>query len=269
MNYNILFIDTRNDYKRVMSTCNVLHILCTGGSISFMFRDVRYNIAPRDYVILPNASLASGFSASAGFSGIGMSLSDTYVARMAIRSDYGITGHLSLLQNPVMRLTERDFRVCLDGMTHLRRRLDDRQHAFYDEMTGSLLTAHILDLYDIHARTNTQTPVSEHTAVMLRRFIEMLYRGEYITHRDLGHYASELCVTPHYLSEICRKACGRPASYWIDRFTVNHITRMLCTKDVPIGDIASRFNFSSLSYFSRYVQRHIGMSPSEYRNSIK
>ena len=103
---------------------------------------------------------------------------------------------------------------------------------------------------------------------LLRRFVGMLYDGEYREHRDLAYYASRLCITPHYLSEVCRYTCGRPATYWIDRFTMQEITRLLACKELPLAGIAERLNFSSLSYFSRYVQKRLGTSPSTYRSNI-
>ena len=258
----IVFSDRVTGFGLADTPGRVLHILCLGGGMSFMLHDVRYNIAARDYVILPDAALATAFTA------IVMSLSESFVASLALRSNYGIIGHLSLLQNPVMRLTEDDFRTCREAMETLRRRMaGSAAHLFRDEMLGHLLMAHVLDLYDIHARNRRWDDVPERAQSLLRRFIGMLYGGEYIAHRDLAYYASRLCVTPHYLSEICRKASGRPASYWLDRFTVNEVTRLLLDKNVPLADIAARMNFSSLSYFSRYVQKHTGLSPSDYRRS--
>lgn len=132
---------------------------------------------------------------------------------------------------------------------------------------GSLLTAHILDLYDIHAQSNKELQVSERVTSLLRKFIELLYGGGYVRNRDLEFYASRLCVTPHYLSEICKKVSGKPASYWIDRFTMQEITRLLRQKELSLTEIAERMNFSSVSYFSRYVQKRINLSPSEYRKN--
>lgn len=265
---DIRFCDSLADCDLSLMAGHVLHILCVGGSMGFVFQEVRYNVAPGDYVILPNASLASRFSASADFTAVIMSLSESLVASMAIRSDYGIIGHLSLLQNPVMKLSAHDFDVCLEGMTRLRARMADVGHLFRGEMLEHLLMAHVLDLYDIHARGNALHGVSKRTADLLLRFVRMLHGGEYMAARDLGHYASRLCVTPHYLSEVCRKVSGRPATYWIDRFTVGAIVRMLGRNELSLTDISERFGFSSLSYFSRYVQRHIGLSPSQYRNDV-
>ena len=261
----IVFVDSWQEMNNLRYAGRVMHILCSNGSMGFTFQDTRYNISPGDYVILPNAALASGFSASDGFRGILMNLSEAFVASIAIRSNYGIAGHLSLLRNPVMKLFGRDFRLCEAALQYLRMRMEDGRHLFREELLGSLLTAHILDLYDIHARSHKDLPVSERVASLLRRFMELLYNGEYVRNRDLGFYASRLCVTPHYLSEICKKVSGKPASYWIDRFATQEIARLLRQKDLSLAEIAERMNFSSVSYFSRYVQKRLGVPPSEYR----
>lgn len=261
----IVFADNWQELNTSLYAGRIIHILCEEGNMGFTFQETHYNISARDYVILPNAILASDFSASEDFQGILMNLSETYVTSIAIRSNYGIIGHLSLLRNPVMKLSERDFRICETALRYLHMRMEEESHLFREELLGSLLTAHILDLYDIHARNHKDTQVSERITTLLRSFIELLYNGEYMRNRSLSHYASRLCVTPHYLSEICKKVSGKSATYWIDRFTMQEITRLLRQKELSLMEIAERMNFSSMSYFSRYVQKRIGLSPSEYR----
>ena len=264
----IIFADTWQEFNTLQYAGRVIHILCRKGNMGFTFQDTHYNISAGDYVILPNAAFASGFSASDDFQGILMNLSEAFVTSIAIRSNYGIIGHLSLLRNPVMKLSARDFRICEAALQYLRMRMEYETHLFREELLGSLLTAHILDLYDIHARSRKEVQVSERVTSLLRNFIEQLYNGEYIRNRDLEFYASRLCITPHYLSEICKKVSGKPASYWIERFTMQEITRLLRQKELPLTEIAERMNFSSASYFSRYVQKRLGVCPTEYRNSL-
>lgn len=79
-------------------------------------------------------------------------------------------------------------------------------------------------------------------------------------------YASRLCVTPHYLTEVCRSVSGRPASYWIERFAMREVVMLLARRDLTLTSIAERQGFSSLSYFSRYVRSRLGITPSEYRS---
>ena len=264
----IIFADTWQEINTLQYAGRVIHILCRKGNMGFSFQDTHYNISSGDYVILPNAALASNFSASDDFQGILMNLSEVFVTSIAIRSNYGIIGHLSLLRNPVMKLSERDFRICEAALQYLRMRMEDEKHYFREELLGSLLTAHILDLYDIHVRSRKVVQVSERVTFLLRKFIELLYNGEYIRNRDLDFYASRLCITPHYLSEICKKVSGKPASYWIDRFAMQEITRLLRQKEFSLTEIAERMNFSSVSYFSRYIRKRLDVCPAEYRNNL-
>ena len=265
----LYFIDSIDNYGVTEGADHVIHILCTAGCMSFSFQETHYNIAVGDYVILTDLSLASDFSRSEDFTGIVLCLSESFVSSMALRSNYGIIGHMSLLQNPVMKLSEQDFRKCRTDMLRLRERMEDSGHLFHEEMIGHLLMAHILDLYDIHARQNIFRQVPERISFLLRRFIDLLYQGEDIRNRDLSYYASRLCITPHYLSEICKKASGKPATYWITRFTQQEIGRLLCRKELTLAEIASRMNFSSVSYLSRYVRKWAGVYPTEYRNNVQ
>lgn len=264
----VSFIDPIDNYDIAELYDKVVHILCLDGSMSFDFRNTHYNIAEGDYVIITNVSFASGLTRSEDFKAVSMFFPESFVTPMALRSNYGIIGHLSLLQNPVMKLSGKDFIKCRTDLLRIRERLSDNNHLFKEEMISHLLAAHILDLYDIHARANIPDEPSERTFILLGRFIAMLYKKEYMHHRDLPYYASELCITPHYLSEICKKVSGRPATYWIDRFTLQEVTRLLCQKELTLKDVAARMNFSSVSYFSRYVQKRTGLYPTEYRKSL-
>lgn len=262
----IVFLNSLADYRPVMYAGYVLHILCTKGGMSFTCGYVRYNVVPGDYVIMPNPSLASEFSESGDFKAIIVCLSERFITSMSIRSNYGIIGHMSLLLNPIIKLSPRDYKICVEDLQRIKERIADESHLFRDEMMGYLLLAHILDLYDIHARNKMFHSVSERNADLLRRFIGLLYDKEYAGSRSLSYYASRLFITPHYLTEVCKKVSGMPATYWIDRFTTHEITRLLSRKEIPLKDIADRLNFSSFSHFSRYVQRQIGMPPSKYRS---
>ena len=122
-----------------------------------------------------------------------------------------------------------------------------------------------IDFYEFHARQNPQSEVSALTASVMRRFIDLLERGDYRKNREVGYYADLLCVTPKYLSEVCKKVSGFSANFWIDRFAVIELTRLLRDKSLSLTDISDLFGFTSQSHFSRYVQKNLGTSPSTFR----
>ena len=164
-----------------------------------------------------------------------------------------------------MRLTSETQARLVEDIERLRERLRETTHLFHDELVSHLLAAHVLDLYDIHAKSREQSAVSSCAIVFLRRFTEELSRGSFRQHRDLSWYAEKLCVTPEYLSEVCRKVSGRGAGYFVDLFTVSEIARALLQKNLPVRKISEDFAFSSPSYSTRYVVRHLGMTPWTFR----
>ena len=264
----LFFSDNLAGYDFANHAGHVVHILCIEGNLSFTLHRTHYNISSGDYVILTNGLYVSSISQSEDCRVIVMSFPESFIITNAIRSNYGIIGHLSLLQNPVMKLTAEDFGKCREDMLRLRDRLGDRKHLFREEMIGALLKAHVLDLYDIHARSNERAAVSLRPTVLMKEFVGMLLDGDYVADRSLEYYAGRLCITPHYLSEISKNLSGQPATYWIDRFVSGELSRLLLQPGLSLEAIADCMNFSSVSYLSRYVKNKLGLTPSEYRNNF-
>lgn len=79
--------------------------------------------------------------------------------------------------------------------------------------------------------------------------------------------ADVACITPKYLTEVSKKVSGFHANFWIDRFTITEITRLLSDKTLTLKEISERMNFASVSYFCRYVMRILKVPPSAYRSS--
>ncbi|MFC2630655.1 MAG: helix-turn-helix domain-containing protein [Porphyromonas sp.] len=55
----------------------------------------------------------------------------------------------------------------------------------------------------------------------------------------------------------------------ISRYTTPIIQEYLQNEAYSLTQIADEMNFASLSYFSRYCSKHLGISPSEYRRSLQ
>ena len=239
------------------------------GAWSSLFATCR-RIVPGDYVILLCASLLTRYSESSDFRAFVIGVYREFAISFSIRSDYDIASYLSLLENPVMKLSEEESARCRTDLERLRSRLaDSGSHLFREGMLGSMLAAHLFDLYDIHARGHRKAQLSDRGINLLRRFIELLSRGDYRCHRDLDYYAACLCITPHYLSRICKQVSGRTASYWINHFVFRETVRLLNRRELSFSEIAERMGFSSLSHFNRYFQRQTGLSPTEYRVNLR
>lgn len=266
---SISFADDIYKFDFTASIGMVVHILCMEGSFSFTRNHTRFNVSQGDYVILTPGIGVTDMSFSNDVKTIIMFFPESVALTSAIRSNYGVFGHLSLIENPVLRLNQDEFRRCLKDMENIRERNAETGHIFHEEMIGALLKAHILDIYNIHARSGRKIEINSQPARIMRSFIEMLMNGDCTGRRKLDRYASALCITPHYLTEISKKTSGQPATYWIELFLIRAATVVLMQSDRTLQDISESFSFSSLSHFSRFVKSKIGMTPTQFRNQFR
>lgn len=84
----------------------------------------------------------------------------------------------------------------------------------------------------------------------------------------ISYYASQLCLSPRYMSSIINKVSGKPAKQWIDEAIIARIMVALRHTDKPVAQIADEMNFANTSFFTKYFKRLTGMTPLQFRNSF-
>ena len=178
---------------------------------------------------------------------------------------YGMKGQLSLFLNPIMKLDAGQQEQCRKDFEMVESRLAQTGHHFRRDLLTASVQMLIIDFFDFHSHLYGADNIPQQSATIMSRFLNMLENGTYREHREVNWYADKLCVTPKYLSEVSRKVSGYAANYWINRYTVLDISRLLRDKSLTFVRISDMFGFSSPAYFSRYVQQHLGVSPTEYR----
>ena len=101
---------------------------------------------------------------------------------------------------------------------------------------------------------------------LFHRFISLVYT--YCQkHRDVTFYANSLCISPRNLYGITFEySSGLSPKQLIDKQFVLEIKALLASSDLTISEIAYKLNLPDQSYLCRYFKRHIGISPTEYRN---
>ena len=86
--------------------------------------------------------------------------------------------------------------------------------------------------------------------------------------REVQFYSNHLHITPKYLNYVCKQNTGVTASEWIQRYAKERIMLLLKNKNLNIAEIAEKMEFSSRSFFTRYVKKLLGVTPSEFRNRL-
>lgn len=104
---------------------------------------------------------------------------------------------------------------------------------------------------------------------LYRRFVADIYNFCEREH-DLQFYASRLCISKRYLSQIVREASGGDTpKQLIDKQLVFKIKSLLASTDSTLSQIACMLHFPDQSYLSRFFKRHASVYPSEYRKSLR
>ena len=83
--------------------------------------------------------------------------------------------------------------------------------------------------------------------------------------RRVDDFASQLNITPKYLSTLLKETMSRRPSEMIKLFTLKAIERRLRFTDMTMQEIANDLKFPNASFFGKYVKEHLGMTPLEYR----
>lgn len=248
-------------------TC--MHLLCTAGEGSFVFNEKCYHIVKNDLVVMPYPNRAKNLAAAPGMEVEWFAADNKFLHSLLPSNNYSIGGSISLNQNPVIKVDDRQAEILLEDFRRLRDRLNDRHLLFYREMMGSLCLTMIYDIFELHARRDATDTHSDRTAYIVKQFLALLDTGICRTEREVRYFAERLNVSPKYLSATVKRVTGHSVSSFIDRATVSILKKKLDDERLSLTQIADQMNFNTLSYFSRYCAKHLGQSPSDYRRSLQ
>lgn len=241
------------------------HALCLAGSCSFKFNEKQFELHESDLMIVRKGKLLDNLKPSDDFVVKVLYVTAPFIELCTPQTNYGMKGQLALFLNPIMSLDRCQRFVCERDFRWIGYRLNQTEHAFYRELLINAVQSAILDFFDFHSTINNEPDITTQNALLMNRFLSMLENGDYRINREVTYYAGALCVTPKYLSEVSKAVSGFPANYWINRYTALDIARLLRDKSLTFVRISDMFHFSSPAYFSRYVQRTLGLNPSQYR----
>ena len=248
-------------------TC--MHLLCTAGEGSFVFNEHCYHIVRNDLVVMPYPHRFKNLAAAPSLQVEWFAADNKFLQNQLPSNNYSIGGSISLNRDPVIKLTDEQASHLLEDFHRLRDRLNDRHLLFYRELMGSLCLTMMYDIFEAHAQGDVTNIHTDRTAYIVKQLMALLGTGISRTEREVSYFAERLNVSPKYLSATIKRVTGHSVTSYIDRHTVPILKELLNDDRLSLTQIAERMNFASLSYFSRYCTKHLGQSPSEYRQSLQ
>lgn len=176
---------------------------------------------------------------------------------------------MHIMANPVIKLEQAEVDLMMKYYDLLVFKMDHQEMNFGRETVRDIIRCFAYDLLsniNRHLDTDSEGDMLRQSDRIYRRFMLLLAENSNVN-RSVASYAEELCVSPKYLTSVCRKHSDYTASELIATAMVGRIKQLLLYSDLSIKEVANEMGFDNLSFFGKYVRKHLGLSPNHYRKA--
>lgn len=268
-----LLDDMRSFESHRLNVKHYVCFFCTQGSATISnSQGRRFEAGVNDVFLCHPNQMLEYIKTSIDFNGFGMVFSPDFLNEIMLLSPKRWEYFKLLESMPVLHLTQEevcDVRTDFDYMLNKLRRTPEKYRGEVIECLVKLVTCCGYDA--IFSKLEGLMPEKlRYTSgeILAQRFVEMVTELTPKV-REVGTYAERLCVTPKYLSAICKRELGVTARDVINGTTARRIRSMLRDPSMTVKQVAAACGIDNLSFFGKYVKRELGLSPREFRRSAQ
>lgn len=262
-------INRRNPEHRKHKLTNFASLLCTQGEGTLHVNNQKIHIRQNDLLICQPGTLIENETLSKDFIYCGLYLSTDFLNALnnIPTNVWNVRNHLE--QHPLIHLSPQASKIYCQYYELIHVKLQAAHIDAHQRFITTCLTqAFLYEFYVILEQYLHDTPLRFTSGDnIFKKFIDLLLQT-YPKPRSVNWYAEMLHVTPKYLTTICKHACGETASYIINHYVINDIKRLLMRPEKSVKEIVLELEFPSISFFGKYVKKHLGVSPKFYRKGL-
>lgn len=269
---DILMLDSVKDISPLfpLDPKTILFAICNKGNLTIKVEDSEFSFEGGTVMLCPPKVRVITKEHSSDFDCKVLCISN-HIVRGLLRDKVDVWQHSSnIRQLNIIKTTPHSHDELNFYFTIIRSKLKAAHPSAYHEVLLALLRAFLLELYFLLHANDSQH--YEHRLsqgkVLFNRFLALISSSE-VKRQPISVYASQLAITPKYLTMLCLKYSDKTASEWVAQYTVEEIRFYLKSTELSIKEISARLGFSNMSHFGSYVRKHLKMSPSEYRYNKK
>lgn len=176
---------------------------------------------------------------------------------------------MHIMANPVIKLEQDEVDLMMKYYDLLVFKMDHQEMNYGRETVRDIIRCFAYDLLsniNLHLNQDSGDEMLRQGDRIFRRFMLLLADNTNVN-RSVKSYADELCVSPKYLTSVCRKHSDFTTSELIATAVISRIKQLLLYSDMSIKEVAGEMGFDNLSFFGKYVKKHLGLSPNHYRKA--
>ena len=236
------------------------------GWITMLYNDHEVYYTKDDLIIYTPGMVVSVINISDDYRGICLVADKDFAFESPTMRDAIRAAYLPAveLREPRLTLAEEDNHHLMELMGIIRRYLLSADHPFRSECLRTTYGLFLLELNAIQERTIRDRRFPKRIEELFFDFLRLV-PIHFADRHDVAFYASQLCITPRYLSQIVREVSGRTVVDYINKMLLMEASYLLQQTSLPIVQIADRLHFSETASFTRFFTRMKGMTPREFR----
>ena len=244
----------------------ILMALCQRGEACYTIDTRHQTVRQGDLLFISERHIVDNYQSSPDFKCQCIMVSTEFYHSFVLNVKNVSSLLLFSTKNPVVKLTEAEIQTYGNYYTSIRDKMV-AAHPYRTEVGKALLFAMFYDMSGVIWRVEQQTSKNQTRAdALFARFIKLL-EANFRSERRVGWYASQLNISPKYLSEVVKQVSKRTPNDWIDHYVVLELRVLLKNSTKNIKEITEELHFPNQSFLGKYFKEHVGMSPSEYRRS--
>ncbi|MBO4851246.1 MAG: helix-turn-helix domain-containing protein [Prevotella sp.] len=246
---------------------------CTEGRAQFEYDGAVIQLQKNDLFLYMAHSTARNFMASSDFNCRQIWFSRGELWNIETYNMISVADMSLLKLHPVVHLSNDDAILCDTYFQLLCSRIKSSTSVLTTYIVRSLLGTMMLELLSImrrNAERKTEQDQQEkndsslHKKRIIDNFMKLVEESDGRIRR-VDEFASQLNITPKYLSTILKEVMNRRPSTYIQLYTLKAIEYRLRFTDMTMQEISHDLNFPNPSFFGKYCKEHLGMTPLEYR----
>ena len=250
-----------------------LIVICTGGMAQFDYDGQQIQLHKNDLYLYMAHSVVCNFMSSPDFNCRQIWFSRSELWNINMYGEVSLADMTYLKQHPKVHLSDEEMALLEDYFKLLCRRMRDQKPLLYSDIVRSLVSTMMLEMLCMIRRDKEQKAQSDiqednspgfHKRRIADKFMRLVEQSDGRIRR-VDDFATQLNVTPKYLSTVLKEVMNRRPSTFIQLYTMKAIEHRLRYTDMTMQEIANDLNFPNPSFFGKYCKEHLGMTPLEYR----
>ena len=257
--------------SEIRSFSGVMVCMICSGTVKVTIDGKHFELRRNSMMVMHDSAVVSDFKCSKACMGYCITYPNSFVSASSLVTTDWLTINMIFGKSPCLQVCEKDIEQLHSIATTFSRFVGVNANEYDHKVQSLLFDAFFYALVSImkkyaNADLDKRERLSRPDDIM-RRFTALI-NTSCERERSVEYYASQLDITPKYLSLICKKRTGFNASKIIDSAVIRKAKVLLRQQGLSVLEVSERLNFVSQSFFGKYFKQRTGVSPSRYKEHL-